>query len=82
MTRQEEAEAMVDGSHPADGLNSVVGKLIRDVLVIGFGGGVALPSAASGDAQVQPEVMLAVMVMLAYRLVRDVVVPHFRKARA
>jgi hypothetical protein len=33
MTRQEEAEAMVDGSHPVDDLNDIVGKFIRDFMV-------------------------------------------------
>ena len=33
MTRQEEAEAMVDGTHIADDVNYIVGKFIRDFVV-------------------------------------------------
>jgi hypothetical protein len=70
MTRQEEAEAMVDGSHPVDDLNDIVGKFIRDFMV---NLAIAIPIYAT-NGEVNLEVLAPAFGLAFYRACRAVYV--------
>lgn len=77
MTRQEEANAMIDNTHMADHVNYVLQKLARDFIV-----NIAIAAPAMVVAgEFQPTLFLPTLGLAAYRTVRDVLVPMFEKAK-